>query len=276
MTTERPLALIVVRGYILYPTPLSRPVILSLTLCCHRPLNAYVFYTRSTQQSAKAQLIGFLYFGTNLLTSNIRRHSSESPFSTLESSMAPALLTRMSTRPNSSLACRIRPCACSSSVTSHSTESARPPSPFIRSTRSSSRSSRRAATTTGAPSAAKASAVASPMPLDAPVMTATLPSSFVMLASPFCPKAYLPFCILPLSVRAKRRSFGKLRPLAGLRCGSFGRGRQPQVGKRPIAVVEGAKDAKGHEEDGQQDQAGHYTRHDRCGGIFGGQDYGRD
>ena len=118
-------------------------MILSLTLCCHRPLNAYVFYTRSTQQSAKAQLIGFLYFGTNLLTSNIVRHSSESPFSTSESCITPALLTRMSTCPNSSLACRIRPCACSSSVTSHSTESAWPPLPFVRSTRSSSRSSPR-------------------------------------------------------------------------------------------------------------------------------------
>jgi hypothetical protein len=60
------------------------------------------------------------------LTSNIWCHWLERPFSTLESSMTPALLTSMSTRPNSSSARRISACAWPSSVTSQETESVRP------------------------------------------------------------------------------------------------------------------------------------------------------
>src|ERR687896_2243356 len=89
--------------------------------------------------------------------------------------MTPALLTRMSILPNSSTALLTRSWACFSSVTSHSTAIAFPPSWDTFSTSSSRRSLRRAPATTAAPSAASARTVASPMPLEAPVTTATLP-----------------------------------------------------------------------------------------------------
>src|SRR5919112_3562777 len=102
-------------------------------------------------------------------------HWSERLLPTVESNMTPALLTRMSILPNSSTALLTRSWACCSSVTSHSTAIAFPPSRDTRSTRSSRRSLRRAPATTAAPSAASACTVASPMPLEAPVTTATLP-----------------------------------------------------------------------------------------------------
>lgn len=62
-------------------------------------------------------------------------------------------------------------------VTSTSSTRARPPPASIRRASSSSRSRRRAASATVAPSAARASAVASPMPELAPVISAVVPSS---------------------------------------------------------------------------------------------------
>ena len=111
------------------------------------------------------------------MTSSIRRHCSVGAPATGPSSITPALLTRMSRPPSSSLVRVTKAFACSSSVTSVSIASALPPSPSIRSARSSRRSLRRAASETAAPSAARASAVASPIPEEAPVIAATLPSS---------------------------------------------------------------------------------------------------
>src|SRR5215210_2697238 len=102
-------------------------------------------------------------------------HWSERLLPTVESNMTPALLTRMSILPNSSTALCTRLWACCSSVTSHSTAIASPPSWDTLSTSSSRRSLRRAPATTAAPSATSARTVASPMPLEAPVTTATLP-----------------------------------------------------------------------------------------------------
>src|SRR5215210_5027310 len=103
--------------------------------------------------------------------------------------MTPALLTRMSILPNSSIALRTRSWACCASVTSHSTAIACPPSWDTLSTSSSRRSLRRAPAATAAPSDASAFTVASPMPLEAPVTTATLPFNL------------LPMCITSLWVR---------------------------------------------------------------------------
>src|SRR5919112_5353928 len=115
-------------------------------------------------------------------TSNICRHWSERLLPTVESNMTPALLTRMSILPNPSTALRTRSWACCSSVTSHSTAIASPPSRDTLSTSSSRRSFRRAPATTAEPSVASARTVASPMPLEAPVTTATLPFNL----SPTC------------------------------------------------------------------------------------------
>src|SRR5215210_6540071 len=199
------------------------------------------------------------YRSPRTFTSNIWRHWSERPFSILESSITPALFTRMSTRPSSSLACRTRACAASSSVTSHSTESALPPLPLIRSTSSESRSFRRAATTTDAPSAANASAVASPMPLDAPVITATLPSSFATGNS------------FPSDCARKGTA------LAGSGNLAFGGAGEPEVSERPVRVVKGSQGARRHKQEGQEDQAGYHARPDCRGRVFrDGQEDGRE
>src|SRR3984957_12958056 len=58
------------------------------------------------------------------------------------------------------------------------------PAPPMRSARTSRRSRRRATTATVAPSSARAAAVASPMPLLAPVTRATVPSSFFVMEPP--------------------------------------------------------------------------------------------
>src|SRR5918995_1596629 len=169
--------------------------------------------------------------------------------------MTPALLTRISTLPNSSTAFWISPCAWLSSVTSQTAASTRPPLPLIRSTRSASRSSLLAATTTTAPSAASASAVASPMPLEAPVTTATLPSSFaIILAFLVCWSAYL---------------------YGGARCSGWW-GRQAQVGQRPVGVREGAYGARCHEQEWYQDHARDHTGDDGGRGVArDGQRYRR-
>src|SRR5215218_4099776 len=137
-------------------------------------------------------------------TSNICRHWSERPFPTVESNMTPALLTRMSTLPNSSTALWMRSWACSSSVTSHSTAIAFPPSWDTLSTSSSRRSSRRAPAATAAPSAASARTVASPMPLEAPVTTATFPLNLSAT------------CITSLFVRELQRGSSALCRTVGL------------------------------------------------------------
>jgi len=61
---------------------------------------------------------------------------------------------------------------------------ARPPALFTRAAVSFTRSAERAAQTTAAPSRAKRRLKARPMPLDAPVMMATFPSSRPMSLPP--------------------------------------------------------------------------------------------
>src|SRR6202022_164238 len=86
----------------------------------------------------------------------------------------PALLNRQSRRPNFSTACAISPRISSSTVTSVWRK--RQLAPSLPASASPS-GARRPAMTIFAPSATNISAVRSPIPLVAPVMTATLPSS---------------------------------------------------------------------------------------------------
>src|SRR4051794_33873286 len=108
------------------------------------------------------------------LTSCTRRQASSS-VSRIESSSGgemPALLKQTSTPPKCSTVAAYMACTSSALVTSACTYS-----PSISSARALPTSSARSATTTCAPSAAKRRAPARPMPLAAPVMTATLPAS---------------------------------------------------------------------------------------------------
>jgi hypothetical protein len=107
----------------------------------------------------------------------MRCHSSTGASRIGPSSIMPALLTSVSSRPSSDVVRSTAAIACCWSVTSASITSAVPPSSRICLARPSSRSTRRAASATAAPSRARYRAVASPMPLDAPVTRATVPSS---------------------------------------------------------------------------------------------------
>src|SRR6185312_14051337 len=87
-----------------------------------------------------------------------------------------ALLTRTSTRPKASRAPRTSASTSARRTTSVTPTCALPPALRISPARRSRRSLRLAPRETEAPSAAKSFAVASPMPLLAPVMTTTLPA----------------------------------------------------------------------------------------------------
>ena len=89
----------------------------------------------------------------------------------------PALLTRMSTRPSSAIAASTSAVHDSGSLTSVVTVRARRPVSRTCSAVCSSSSVRRAPRATSAPASASAWAKATPSPLEAPVTTATLPSS---------------------------------------------------------------------------------------------------
>ena len=107
----------------------------------------------------------------------MRSHSSTGASTTGPRSITPALLTRMSSRPWLATVCATAASAAARSVTSASiTDALAPPAPSS-SASALSRSPRRATSVTAAPSAASRRAVASPMPLDAPVTIATVPSS---------------------------------------------------------------------------------------------------
>src|SRR6056297_1308368 len=105
---------------------------------------------------------------------------------------APALLTSTSSPPNTSTVVSTSASTASRSVTSHSTATASPPvsRSLIRSATGSTLSSSREQITTSTPSAANRSAIAFPMPLDAPVTIAVDPStpnrSPVTVARPPC------------------------------------------------------------------------------------------
>src|SRR6185437_8963990 len=93
----------------------------------------------------------------------------------------PALLMRQSSRPKRSTACAIIRSTSASIVTSVRMKLALVPSARAN---LSPRSARRPAITTCAPSSTNISAVRAPMPLVAPVMTATLPASVFMSGLP--------------------------------------------------------------------------------------------
>ena len=93
----------------------------------------------------------------------------------------PALFTRTSILPNASTAAAMRRSGSSGLEMSQGTASVRPPAWLISLATSSSASLRRAAMTTLAPSAANSLAMAAPTPEFAPVTTATLPSSLLMM-----------------------------------------------------------------------------------------------
>jgi hypothetical protein len=92
----------------------------------------------------------------------------------------PALLTRISSRPNRSIVEAIPASTAASSLTSMATPAAVPPARLISAAVVSADGNCRSAITTFAPSVAKRLAISLPMPLAAPVMMATLPSSCVM------------------------------------------------------------------------------------------------
>src|SRR6516165_4642997 len=92
----------------------------------------------------------------------------------------PALLTRISSRPNRSIVVAIPASTAASSLTSMATPVAVPPARLISAAAASADGDCRSAITTFAPSVEKRHAISLPMPLAAPVMMATLPSSCAM------------------------------------------------------------------------------------------------
>jgi hypothetical protein len=88
--------------------------------------------------------------------------------------LMPALATNTSRRPNSDTAVETRRCRSSGLVTSIVAVATSAPPPRSSAAMRSSRSVRRAPSTTAAPRAASTRAVASPMPLLAPVMAMTV------------------------------------------------------------------------------------------------------
>src|SRR4029077_11868881 len=111
-------------------------------------------------------------------------HSSSLMFTSIRSRRIPALLTRMSSRPNSSIACCTSRSAPAKSATFSPFVDASPPAARISSTTCSAgpesapspaRPAPRSLTTTFAPAVASASACERPIPRPAPVTIATLP-----------------------------------------------------------------------------------------------------
>ncbi len=102
-----------------------------------------------------------------------------------ETAIVPALETSTSSRPNRSTAVSVSSRRSSRRVTSTRTPVAVPPRAVMRSTTAFSRSSRRAPRTSRAPRSARWAAVASPMPLLAPVIATTLPRIPDMAGLPF-------------------------------------------------------------------------------------------
>ena len=111
-----------------------------------------------------------------MLSSTMRCHSDNGASAAGPRSITPALLTSVSRRPRFETVCSTASAASSSLVTSHSMTSAVPPASPISLASVSSLSLRRAARATAAPVAESWRAVAAPIPLDAPVTSATVPS----------------------------------------------------------------------------------------------------
>src|SRR6478672_7559482 len=132
----------------------------------------------------------------------------------------PALLTRMSTRPNSSIASATRLVQDSGSATSVATVSARRPACSTSRAVSASRSTRRAPSARSAPASARPWANATPRPLEAPVTTATRPSRrnmsvTVMVATLRAPRGG-PGAMSAVSLRCPVKSpKGECKPFGG-------------------------------------------------------------
>src|SRR4249919_1621823 len=118
-----------------------------------------------------------------MLTPIIRFQSSRSAPTTGPSSIRPALLTRVSSRPKCSTVCLTAVSACAGSVMSASTTSAVPPASWMSRASASRRYRRRARRATAAPCSASRRAVASPIPLLVPVISATVPVRVVVIES---------------------------------------------------------------------------------------------
>ena len=111
---------------------------------------------------------------------SVARTLSQDSFDILRispSSVMPALFTRMSSFPCFSTTALKAAETDAGSVTSRRRASARPPDDLIACATAAALSSLRAATTTDAPAAPRAFAIASPMPCEPPVTSATFPSS---------------------------------------------------------------------------------------------------
>src|SRR6266403_1913155 len=109
----------------------------------------------------------------------MRSHSSSLIPSTVETCNVPALFTSTFSRPNRSTVPFTARSTSRARVTSHSIANPAPPCFWISLITSRSFSSRRPATVTLAPSRANASAIARPIPVPPPVISATLPESRV-------------------------------------------------------------------------------------------------
>src|SRR5829696_1116143 len=115
------------------------------------------------------------FSGPTVLTSNTCLTSAALTSEILPDSPSPALLTSTSSDPNSPTAFLTMASTEPRSETSVSTTSATPPEAEMSRRRPPSFSTALEASTTEVPRAASSLAVASPMPLEAPVTTATLP-----------------------------------------------------------------------------------------------------
>ena len=113
-----------------------------------------------------------------MLTSIIRVHSSVFSAAMGDSGMMPALLISTSTRPNRVSAASAKVAKPAASVTSSACQATLSPSS---SASACSRSVRRAPMNRRAPVAASSRTVASPMPLDAPVISTVLLMEMVMV-----------------------------------------------------------------------------------------------
>src|SRR3984885_3253429 len=113
------------------------------------------------------------YIAASRLISICSRQAAGSAVSTLPGRTMPAALTRMSMRPWRARTSATTLRASGSRAMSAGKAAARCPAAWMRFTRSSNRSARRATTATRAPSRASSSAVAAPIPEEAPVTRAT-------------------------------------------------------------------------------------------------------
>jgi hypothetical protein len=126
-----------------------------------------------------------------MLRSICRCQSSNLTSSIGEISWTPALLNTRSTGPSSSASCSAAAVTADRSVTSRGRGRAVPAAAVMRAARASSLSERRAATATLAPRVANRNAVASPIPLEAPVTMAPRPANGVVVIT--ADMSFIPF-----------------------------------------------------------------------------------